>query len=250
MRGLATRRGSASATAAAAATSASRCRSRGRRRRHLAGCIEFARGDHGRFNLRRRRLGAWRNHRRDDLPAQRRCLAIDRRLALEVDGLRGEVDVGAPLDERLHRVDLAGGDREDQRRLSEFRVARVRVGARVHEHGDGLDAARGGCEVQRRCARGRRDHRLQSGLEQCPEHGCVAVARRQMERRVPAEAGHGRHVRAREDEGVSHRGLAALGRPVKRRHAVRVGHARIGALFQQRAHRREIAAPGGVGHRR
>jgi hypothetical protein len=62
-------------------------------------------------------------------------------LPLEVDGFGREVDVGAALDQRFHRVHLAGRNREDEWCLSEFRIARVCIRARIHQRVDRLDAA-------------------------------------------------------------------------------------------------------------
>jgi hypothetical protein len=59
-----------------------------------------------------------------------------------------------------------------------------------------------------------------------------------------------RHARAGLEQQRRHGGIAPLGRPVQRRHAVTLRHVHIGALRQQRAHRTHVAAHRGGGHQR
>ena len=78
----------------------------------------------------------------------------------------------------------------------------------------------------------------------------VARSARQVERRVLPDAGHGAGVGAGVDQHRRQLGVAALGGPVQRAHAVALRAVDVGALLQQRAHGVAVAAHGRVGDRR
>ena len=75
----------------------------------------------------------------------------------------------------------------------------------------------------------------------------MATPAREVKRRVVSDAGSGVHVRARIDQNVRERRIAALGRPVKRGHAVALGIVHVGAVAQELADRLEIPSGGNIG---
>ena len=87
-------------------------------------------------------------------------------------------------------------------------------------------------------------------LSSALHHGGAARLGGQVQRRVVADARDRVDVGAGVDQHLGQLGVAALGRPVQRRHAVALRGADVGALLEQRLHGGGVAAHGGVGHRR
>ena len=71
-----------------------------------------------------------------------------------------------------------------------------------------------------------------------------------MQRRVQADARHRAGVGAAVDQQVGQLAVAALGGPVQRAHAVALRGVDVGALLQQVADRRLVAARRRIGHGR
>jgi hypothetical protein len=124
------------------------------------------------------------------------------------------VRVGPVLEQRRHRVDLAGARRRHQRRLA-VGVGSVRIGARRQEQLDQRRVAGAAGEEQRRDA---------------VAVGCVGVRLRADERRCGVDV-------------VEIRG------PVQRRRPVRRRRVHLAAILDQLANRRRVAAANGVDER-
>jgi hypothetical protein len=80
-----------------------------------------------------------------------------------------------------------------------------------------------------------------AGFEEETDDVGIAGPRGQVQRRVVAEPRDRGEVRAGVHEDIGQRRIAALRRPVQRRHAVGLRRARVRALLEQRPHARQIA---------
>ena len=148
----------------------------------------------------------------------------------EVLHLRRHRDVGLVRRQLAHDVGAAVRGGEGERRLAFHVLLCVHVRALREQHLHGVVAAgRGGEHERRRAVRGRG---VRIG---------AAVAARNQQRRVAADAGRRADVRAGVEEHFRELDVAFLRGPVQRRHPVGLRRVDVGAVLQQRANRVAVA---------
>ena len=172
------------------------------------------------------------------LLALRRChrrLVAGRRERRVVDDAGRGLDARAARDEQLDDVDAVERRGKHERRLVVGGVARVHPGTVIEERLHRVDAAGGGRQHERGDAgRGRRVHRRASCDERLDD-GRRSVLAGEVQRHEAAEPRRGRDAGARCEERARERGVAVGRRPVERGHPVALGLVDVGARLHEGA---------------
>ena len=215
------------------------------------GEIELASCEDGGLRLRRGRIAVPAGER-----LEHRFLPLLRGLGQLVVGQEihhpgRRVRIRAALEQGPDRIHAVARRREDERGLAPGGFPGVHLGAMIDQRRDGVDAARVGREVQGgRSARAGHARWIGTGRQQQLHRLGLPGGARHVQRGVAADAGRRLHGGAALEERFDERGVAALGGPVERRHAVSVGGVGILAGGEQGPDRVEVTDPRGIGHRR
>ena len=196
-----------------------------------------------------RRIG--RLHRRHPASTLHQHRALGLLLRRHVFDLRREFETRTTLDQHVERRQAIGRRRPHQRRLPPcaFTCVDRRPFVEQRHHRERITVRRRKVQRSRGARRGHGVH-IGPGRQQRLHGGRASITCGKMQRRVVAIARHGIHPCTGIHQHLRAAGIAALRRPMQRRHAVGLRRVHIESLRDQQAHACTVPTHDRIGHRR
>ncbi len=213
--------------------------------------VHLAPRAHGGLNLCRcRRPCAVVRERCEHIRIPSACGAVDRALGAQIEGLGGEVRIRSPFQKRVDRVYAIPGSRKDQRRLLPLGLTPVDIGSGLDEYVDDGRVTGSGGQMQRRGAAGnRRGADVGAGGEQDGDYLRDAISARDVEWRILADTSNHIDCGTRVEQHLGELGVATLGSPVQRAHAVALRCVDVRTLAEKLTHRVDVSPHRRIRHR-